>query len=70
MYEHGINCPRVLLLRKHILVMGFIGNYQKPAPKLKDAKLSMADLIIAYEQCIEVCFIALYFLIHVWPYTL
>ena len=34
--------------------MAFIGNYQKPAPKLKDAKLSMADLIIAYEQCIEV----------------
>jgi len=53
MYEHGINCPHVLLLRKHILVMAFIGNYQKPAPKLKDAKLSMADLIIAYEQCIE-----------------
>ena len=54
MYESGINCPKVVLLRKHILVMTFIGHNQKPAPKLKDAKLSAADLIIAYDQCIEV----------------
>lgn len=34
--------------------MSFIGHNQKPAPKLKHAKMSAADLIIAYEQCIEV----------------
>lgn len=55
MHEKGIKCPEVLLLRKHILVMSFIGFNQKPAPKLKDARLSNAEYIIAYEQCIEVC---------------
>eukprot|EP00795_Rhopilema_esculentum_P008544 gene8544-14545_t len=53
MYENGISCPKVMLLRKHILVMSFVGQNQKPAPKLKDAKLSIVDLTIAYEQCIE-----------------
>ena len=63
MQENGINCPQVLLLRKHILVMSFIGHNQKPAPKLKVAKLSAADLIIAYEQCIEVGEFAIHFII-------
>ena len=34
--------------------MSFIGENQVPAPKLKEAKLSYADMQIAYEQCIEV----------------
>lgn len=53
MHQSKINCPQALLLRKHILVMSFIGHNQKPAPKLKDAKLSFPDLAIAYEQCIK-----------------
>ena len=31
----GIHCPEVVSLRKHVLVMSFIGNDQKAAPKLK-----------------------------------
>ena len=50
----GIRCPRVVQLRKHVLVMSFIGKNQQAAPKLKDAQLSTVDLQIAYEQTIEV----------------
>jgi RIO kinase 3 len=44
MNKYGIPVPEVVLLKKHILVMSFIGNDAKSAPKLKDAKLSTADL--------------------------
>jgi len=44
-----------VLLKKHILVMSFIGEDRNPAPKLKDAKLSDADYQLAYEQCVQVC---------------
>ena len=54
MRESGVRCPEVILLKKHILVMSFIGDHQKAAPKLKDVKLSTADLLIAYEQVLEV----------------
>lgn len=53
MRESGVRCPEVILLKKHILVMSFIGDHQKAAPKLKDVKLSTADLLIAYEQVLE-----------------
>lgn len=35
--------------------MSFIGTDQKPAPKLKEAKLSRDQLQQAYTQCIQVC---------------
>ena len=54
MRKAGIPCPTVALLKKHILVMSFIGKDQKPAPKLKDAGLSSRQLQKAYEQCVEV----------------
>lgn len=54
MREAGIRTPDVILLKKHILVMTFIGENQKAAPKLKDVPLSTADKQIAYEQCLEV----------------
>ena len=54
MRKAGIPCPTVALLKKHILVMSFIGKDQKPAPKLKDAVLSSRQLQQAYEQCVEV----------------
>jgi len=41
-------------LKKHILVMSFIGKDQKPAPKLKDAVLSSRQLQQAYKECVEV----------------
>ncbi|EDV23270.1 uncharacterized protein TRIADDRAFT_28003 [Trichoplax adhaerens] len=49
----SIHCPQPLLLRKHVLVMSFIGLNQKPAPKLKDAKLSYSDITAAYNQCLQ-----------------
>ena len=54
MKKAGIACPSVALLKKHILVMSFIGKDQQPAPKLKDAVLSPRQLQLAYEQCVQV----------------
>lgn len=54
MQKAGIPCPTVALLKKHILVMSFIGKDQKPAPKLKDAVLSSRQLRQAYQQCVEI----------------
>ena len=55
MKKCGIPCPSVVLLKKHILVMSFIGEGRSPAPKLKDAKLSDAEYELAYDQCVQVC---------------
>lgn len=49
----NIPCPEVVTLKKHILVMSFIGKNNVPAPKLKDAILSDAEYIVAYDQIIE-----------------
>lgn len=50
----GLNCPEVVTLKKHVLVMSFIGENHRAAPKLKDARpMSDADLILAYEQVVE-----------------
>lgn len=54
MRKFNIPCPHVQLLRKHILVMTFIGKDQKPAPKLKDAALPPEDMQIAYNQLISI----------------
>lgn len=53
MQRHGIPCPSVVILRKHVLVMSFIGSDQCPATQLKEARLSTVDAQLAYEQCIE-----------------
>lgn len=58
MKKFGIPCPQVQLLRKHILVMSFIGKDGKPAPKLRDALLDSADLEIAYAQMEDVSLIS------------
>jgi len=44
MNKFGIPVPEVVLLKKHILVMSFIGDEGKSAPKLKDAKLSASEI--------------------------
>ncbi|CAG9859730.1 unnamed protein product [Phyllotreta striolata] len=51
--KSGIPCPKVVTLKKHVLVMSFIGDDHKPAPKLKDAILSDADYMVAYDEVIE-----------------
>lgn len=43
-----------MLLRKHVLVMSFIGTDHNPAPTLKEAKLTAQQLQSAYDQCIKV----------------
>lgn len=50
----GVLCPDVVILKKHILVMSFIGSDQCPAPKLKDIKLSSGQWKNAYGQVFEV----------------
>ncbi len=53
MARHGLSVPRVVALRKHVLVMEFLGSEGKPAPKLKDAKLSSAELELAYDEMVK-----------------
>ncbi|CAL4088804.1 unnamed protein product, partial [Meganyctiphanes norvegica] len=49
----SIPSPTPILIKKHILLMSFIGKDHRSAPKLKEAALGMADLCIAYEQIVE-----------------
>ncbi|XP_059563455.1 serine/threonine-protein kinase RIO3 isoform X3 [Myotis daubentonii] len=53
MQKAGIPCPAVVLLKKHILVMSFIGHDQVPAPKLKEVKLSSEEMKEAYHQTLH-----------------
>ncbi|XP_029446987.1 serine/threonine-protein kinase RIO3 [Rhinatrema bivittatum] len=50
MQKAGIPCPEVIVLKKHVLVMSFIGQNQVPAPKLKEVKLNSEDMKQAYFQ--------------------
>ncbi|KAF3836374.1 hypothetical protein F7725_028932 [Dissostichus mawsoni] len=53
MRKAEIPCPEVVLLKKHILVMSFIGKDHIPAPKLKDAKLGSEDMKSAFYQVLH-----------------
>ncbi|XP_003737755.1 serine/threonine-protein kinase RIO3 [Galendromus occidentalis] len=53
-HRAGINCPQAVILRKHVLVMTFIGFAGKPAPKLRDANLNREQLKEALIQCCDV----------------
>ncbi|OXB56395.1 hypothetical protein ASZ78_004928 [Callipepla squamata] len=53
MQNAGIPCPQVVILKKHVLVMSFIGQDQVPAPKLKDVKLNSEDMKKAYYQVLN-----------------
>lgn len=54
MKKAEISCPEVVLLKKHILVMSFIGKDHVPAPKLKDVVLSSDDMNNAFYQVLHV----------------
>lgn len=54
MKKFNIPCPMVQVLKKHVLVMTFIGEERNPALKLKDAKLSLASMEDAYDQILSV----------------
>ncbi|KJE97310.1 Atypical/RIO protein kinase [Capsaspora owczarzaki ATCC 30864] len=49
----GINCPEVVVLRQHLLVMTFLGEDGVPAPKLKEARLESAALEACYDQVVD-----------------
>ncbi|KAJ8866566.1 hypothetical protein PR048_032425 [Dryococelus australis] len=53
MQKVGILCPEVVVLKKHVLVMSFIGQDHRPADKLKDVNLKPSDLAAAYVQTTE-----------------
>lgn len=53
MRKFEIPCPDVVVLKKHVLIMSFIGNDNVPACKLKDANLNESQLESAYQQCIK-----------------
>lgn len=53
MLKHGVNVPEPILLKKHVLVMSFVGDEGSPAPKLKDANLDSAEWQIAYEDVVK-----------------
>lgn len=51
----GILCPEVVVLKKHVLVMSYIGKgHENPAPKLKNVQLSDAELICAYDEVVDI----------------
>ncbi|XP_071142931.1 serine/threonine-protein kinase RIO3-like isoform X2 [Mytilus edulis] len=52
--KFGVPCPHVQVLKKHVLVMSFIGKDMQPAPKLKTVKLSTQDMQDAFEQTMKI----------------
>lgn len=54
MKEANICCPDAILLKKHVLIMSFIGKDMIPAPKVKDVELPFEDMTIMYEQTVEI----------------
>ncbi|XP_067008583.2 serine/threonine-protein kinase RIO1 [Anabrus simplex] len=48
----GLPVPEPILLRGHVLIMGFIGTKGWPAPKLKDVELSTSKARTLYRECV------------------
>nr|XP_033790739.1 serine/threonine-protein kinase RIO1 isoform X2 [Geotrypetes seraphini] len=49
----GIPCPEPIMLRSHVLVMGFIGKNDMPAPLLRNAQLSESKVRELYLHVIQ-----------------
>lgn len=49
----GLKCPDLIYLKKHTLVMSFIGKDSIPAPKLKDAILSPEKWKSVYKEVVD-----------------
>ena len=59
MARAGILCPKVVLLKKHILLMSFIGMDGKAAPMLKEVKFDIEDkdlvaIVVKHWQVVKV----------------
>ncbi|CAK1586649.1 unnamed protein product [Parnassius mnemosyne] len=53
MQKIGLNCPDMVCLKKHILVMSFIGRDNKPAPKLRDVILKPEKWESVYNEIVD-----------------
>lgn len=53
MKKIGLNCPEMVCLKKHILLMSFIGKDNKPAPKLRDIILKPEKWQSVYDEVVE-----------------
>jgi RIO kinase 3 len=53
MAHAGVPCPPVILLNKHVLLLGFIGNDGVAAPKIKDVRLGTKARADALKQTRE-----------------
>jgi len=51
--QAGVNCPKPIALRMHVLVMSFLGKDGWAAPKMKEAELSTSKWRELYVQCIR-----------------
>jgi len=65
MAKGGVRVPEPVVLRKHVLVMSFIGAEGRPAPKLKEAveRMSEKQMADAYNQVVEMM-VQLYHVCH------
>merc|ERR1712130_489648 len=65
MAKGGLRVPDPVVLRKHVLVMSFIGAEGRPAPKLKEAveRMSEKQMSDAYNQVVEMM-VQLYHVCH------
>lgn len=52
MFNNNLTVPEPILLRSHVLVMGFIGTNGWPAPKLKDVDLNTSKAREIYRETI------------------
>jgi len=48
----GVNCPRPVALRDHVLVMTFIGRDSEAAPKLAETQLTAKKYDVLYRKCL------------------
>lgn len=53
-YQAGILCPEPILLRSHVLVMGFLGTDGWPAPLLKDCDIGESKARELYLQSLHI----------------
>ncbi|XP_053610543.1 serine/threonine-protein kinase RIO3 [Plodia interpunctella] len=53
MQKIGLNCPDMICLKKHILLMSFIGRDNKPAPKLRDVILKPEKWQSVYNEVVD-----------------
>ena len=49
----GVPCPKPIILRRHVLVMTFLGQEGWPAPRVKDVELSESKWRELYLQCVQ-----------------